>query len=156
MYIVGYQCCPSLVTCPGKKFKASDLGKAHSWNQIRHQLTDSKSNSLRENLTESIVQGATIEVQESWSDEGDKVYFESTNLQLQEQLNALPEDQARDLVQLHDDYQDRIYHDPFMNDRALIKGMAGDDIDEYLQRQYRYKQEQSKRNINNKDWERHR
>ena len=95
-------------------------------------MTDNKPNSLRENLTESIVQGATIEVQESWSDEGEKLYFESSNPQLQEQLNALPEEQGLELVRIHDDYQDRIYHSPFINDRALIKDMAGDDIDEYL------------------------
>ena len=117
-------------------YKGSTLDRNLSFGNIKKQVDfsptfEEKTASLRENLSESIVLGATIEME--YKDH--KTYFESTNPHLHEQLNALPEDQARDLVQLHNEYQDRIYHDPLMTDRALIKALAGDEIEEYLRQQ---------------------
>lgn len=126
-----------------KVFKASELGKGQSWNQIQRNLEVPKDLHLRESLKESIASGEPIEVR--YTDE--KFEFMTHNKALEKALNHLPNEEATRLVQVHNQYQEQYHQAPNLNEKALLKDLAGHDIDEYLQRQYKKRlREQERKN----------
>ena len=75
-----------------------------------------------------------------------RVVFTSANPDLNRQLKDLPQKDAIDLTRKFNGYQGQ-YEKADINDRKLIKGMAEDNLDEYLQRRYKSRQKNNERRI---------
>ena len=78
--------------------------------------------------------------------DGKRVVFTSTNPDLNRQLKDLPQKDAIDLTRKFNGYQSQ-YEKADIGSQKLIKGMAEDNLDEYLQRRYKSRQKNNERRI---------
>ncbi len=125
-------------------YKGSTLDRSLSFNKTKEQLVfpDLEQMKLRKNLMDTVKAGKPIEME--FKD--NKVIFTSTNPALNSQLKALPQKEAIDLTRQFNGYQSQ-YEKADIAGKKLIKGMAEDNLDEYLQRRYKYRQKQNERQI---------
>lgn len=125
-------------------YKGSTLDRSLSFNKTKEQLEfpDIEQLKLRKNLLDNVQSGKPIDM----NFDGKKVVFTSTNLDLNRQLENLPQKDAIDLTRKFNGFQSQ-YEKADINDRKLIKGMAEDNLDEYLQRRYKNRQKQNERRI---------
>ena len=78
--------------------------------------------------------------------DGKRVVFTSANPDLNRQLKDLPQKDAIDLTRKFNGYQSQ-YEKADIGGQKLIKGMAEDNLDEYLQRRYKSRQKNNERRI---------
>ena len=125
-------------------YKGSTLDRSLSFNKTKEQLEfpDIENLKLRKNLLDNVQSGKPIDM----NYDGKKVVFTSPNPELNRQLKELPQKEAIDLTRKFNGYQ-RQYEKADINGQKLIKGMAEDNLDEYLQRQYKNRQKQNERRI---------
>ena len=125
-------------------YKGSTLDRSLSFNKTKEQLDfpDIEQLKLRKNLLDNVQSGKPIDM----NYDSKKVVFTSTNPELNRQLKELPQKEAIDLTRKFNGYQSQ-YEKADINDRKLIKGMAEDNLDEYLQRRYKNRQKQNERRI---------
>ena len=125
-------------------YKGSTLDRSLSFNKTKEQLTfpDIETIKLRKNLMDTVQSGKSIEMELK----DNKVVFTSTNPDLNRQLKELPQKEAIDLSRQFNGYQNQ-YEKADVSGQKLIKGMAEDNLDEYLQRRYKYRQKQNERQI---------
>lgn len=125
-------------------YKGSTLDRSLSFNKTKEQLDfpDIESLKLRKNLLDNVQSGKPIDM----AYDGKKVVFTSSNSDLNRQLKHLPERDAIDLTRKFNGYQSQ-YEKADINGQKLIKGMAEDNLDEYLQRRYKHRQKQNERRI---------
>jgi len=126
-------------------YKGSSLDRSLSFNKTKEQLTfppieDLK---LRKNLLDNIKTHYPIEM----DFDGRRMVFISKNPALNRQLNALPQKDAMDLTNKFNGYQRRYEKAIDIGGQKLIKGMAEDNLDEYLQRRYKSRQKNNERRI---------
>jgi len=126
-------------------YKGSSLDRSLSFNQTKEQLTfppieDLK---LRKNLLDNIKTHHPIEM----DFDGNRMVFISKNPALNQQLNKLPQKDAIDLTNKFNGYQRRYEKAIDVGGQKLIRGMAEDNLDEYLQRRYKNRQKNNERRI---------
>lgn len=124
-----------------RTMKASDIDKGLSWNKLKDRLDIPSYINEREQLKVSISQGQSI----SSSYNNRKVVFSSPNKVIETKLNNMKTQDAFDLVDLHKKYSEKLSQATGFDERKLIKSMAGNDIDEYLQKQYEIRQVMNQR-----------
>ncbi|MEM6320989.1 MAG: relaxase/mobilization nuclease domain-containing protein [Bacteroidota bacterium] len=125
-------------------YKGSTLDRSLSFNKTKEQLNfpDIESLKLRKNLLDNVQAGKPIDM----TYDGKKVVFTSANPELNRQLKELPQKDAIDLTRKFNGYQSQ-YEKGGINEQKLIKGMAEDNLDEYLQRRFKNRQKQNERRI---------
>jgi len=125
-------------------YKGSTLDRSLSFNQTKQQLDfpDIEQMKLRKNLLDNVKSGKPIEMELK----GNKVVFTSGNPALNRQLKELPQKEAIDLSRQINGYQNQ-YEKADTGGRKLIKGMAEDNLDEYLQKRYKRQQKENERRI---------
>ena len=125
-------------------YKGSTLDRSLSFNKTKEQLEfpDIGQLKLRKNLLDNVQSGKPIDMKF----DGKRVVFTSTNPDLNRQLKDLPQKDAIDLTRKFNGYQSQ-YEKADIGGRKLIKGMAEDNLDEYLQRRYKHRQKQNERRI---------
>ena len=126
-------------------YKGSSLDRSLSFNKTKEQLTfppieDLK---LRKNLLDNIKTHYPIEM----DFDGNRMIFISKNPALNQQLNNLSQKDAIDLTNKFNGYQRRYEKAIDIGSQKLIKGMAEDNLDEYLQRRYKNRQKNNERRI---------
>ncbi|MFK7980942.1 MAG: relaxase/mobilization nuclease domain-containing protein [Saprospiraceae bacterium] len=129
-------------------YKGSTLDRSLSFNKIKEQLAfpDIEQLKLRQNLMNTIKSGKPIDME--FKD--NRVVFMSTNPALNQQLKKLPQKEAIDLTRQFNselNRNQREYEKAGIGGQKLIKGMAEDNLDEYLQKRYKYRQKQNERQI---------
>lgn len=125
-------------------YKGSSLDRSLSFNKTKEQLVfpDIEQLKLRKNLLDNMQSGKPIDM----NYDGKRVVFTSANPDLNRQLNNLTQKEAIDLTNKFNGYQ-RQYEKADIGGQKLIKGMAEDNLDEYLQRRYKYRQKENERRI---------
>lgn len=119
-----------------KLFKASDIHRNLSWNNLKEHLSISANVQLRVALKNSLGSGARVEM----DFDGKRVVFNSTNNDLVKGLNGLDKKDAIDLARMYNRHSEKIEKLDLPSERQLFKSMAGNDIDDYLQKQYEIRQ----------------
>ncbi len=125
-------------------YKGSILDRSLSFNKTKEQLEfpDIESLKLRKNLLDNVQSGKPIDM----AYDGKRVVFTSGNPDLNRQLKDLPQKEAIDLTRKFNGYQSQ-YEKADIGGQKLIKGMAEDNLDEYLQRRYKSRQKNNERRI---------
>ncbi len=125
-------------------YKGSSLDRSLSFNKTKEQLVfpDIEQLKLRKNLLDNVQSGKPIDM----TYDGKRVVFTAQNPALNRQLKALPQKEAIDLTHKFNGYQSQ-YEKADIGGQKLIKGMAEDNLDEYLQRRYKYRQKENERRI---------
>ena len=125
-------------------YKGSTLDRSLSFNKTKEQLEfpDIGQLKLRKNLLDNVQSGKPIDMKF----DGKRVVFTSTNPDLNRQLKDLPQKDAIDLTRKFNGYQSQ-YEKADIGSQKLIKGMAEDNLDEYLQRRYKSRQKNNERRI---------
>ena len=127
-----------------KLFKASDIHRGLSWNKLKVHLDVSEHVQLRQALKNSLGSGVNVEMKYN----GKRVVFSSSNTELAKGLNNLGSKPAIDLARMYNRYSEKIEQVELPNEKQLFKAMAGDDIDDYLQKQYQINQARNQRQHN--------
>jgi len=104
-----------------KIFKASDVHRNLSWNKLKDYLDISEHVKLRQDLKESLGGWGRIDMDYN-SQSGRMVFISNENKDLAVGLKA-----------------------SMPNEKQLLKAMAGDEIDDYLQERYRIRQKKNTR-----------
>ncbi|MFK7979550.1 MAG: hypothetical protein AB8G86_06185, partial [Saprospiraceae bacterium] len=125
-------------------YKGSSLDRSLSFNKTKIQLDfpNIEHLKLRKNLLDNIQSGKPI----GMSYNGKRVVFTSPNSELNHQLNNIRQKDAIDLTRKFNGYQSQ-YEKVDIGSQQLIKGMAEDNLDEYLQRRYKSRQRNNERRI---------
>ena len=125
-------------------YKGSSLDRSLSFNKTKEQLDfpDIESLKLRKNLLDNVQSGKPIDM----NYDGKRVVFTSDNPDLSRQLKDLPQKDAIDITRKFNGYQSQ-YEKADIGGQKLIKGMAEDNLDEYLQRRYKSRQKNDERRI---------
>jgi len=125
-------------------YKGSTLDRSLSFNQTKEQLEfpDIETMKLHKNLLDNVESGKPIDM----TYDGKRVVFTSPNPALNRSLQNLPEKDAIDLTRKFNGYQNQ-YEKADIDGQRLIKGMAEDNLDEYLQRRYKSQQKNNERRI---------
>ena len=125
-------------------YKGSSLDRSLSFNQTKKQLEfpGIEQLKLRKNLLDNVQAGQPIGMNYN----GKKVVFTSSNPDLNRRLQALPQKEAIDLSRQFNGYQSK-YEKADIGGQKLIKGMAEDNLDEYLQKRYKRQQKNNERRI---------
>ena len=125
-------------------YKGSSLDRSLSFNKTKEQLEFPSIESLkfRKNLMDNVQSGQPIEM----AYDGKRVVFTSSNPDLNRQLKDLPQKDAIDLTRKFNGYHNQ-YEKADIEGQKLIKGMAEDNLDEYLQRRYKSRQKNNERRI---------
>jgi len=125
-------------------YKGSTLDRSLSFNPTKKQLEfpDIEQLKLRKNLLDNVQSGKPIDM----TYDGKRVVFTSTNPDLNRQLKELPQKEAIDLSRQFNSYQNQ-YEKADVSGQKLIKGMAEDNLDEYLQKRYKRQQKENERRI---------
>ena len=126
-------------------YKGSSLDRSLSFNKTKEQLEFPPIDSLklRKNLLDNIKTHHPIEM----DFDGRRMVFISKNPALNRQLNTLPQKDAIDLTNKFNGYQRRYEKAIDIGSQKLIRGMAEDNLDEYLQRRYKSRQKNNERRI---------
>ena len=126
-------------------YKGSSLDRSLSFNKTKEQIEfpPIESLKLRKNLLDNIKTHHPIEM----DFDGKRMVFISKNPKLNRQLNTLPQKDAIDLTNKFNGYQRRYEKAIDVGSQKLIKGMAEDNLDEYLQRRYKSRQKNNERRI---------
>jgi len=127
-----------------KLFKASDVHRNLSWNKLKIHLEVSDNVQLRQALKNSLGSGATIDMKYN----GKRVVYSSSNTEVSRGLNDLGSKQAIDLARMYNRHSEKIEQVELPNEKQLFKAMAGDEIDDYLQKQYQINQARNQRQHN--------
>ena len=125
-------------------YKGSTLDRSLSFNKTKEQLEfpEIEQLKLRKNLLDNVQSGKPIDMNYN----SKRVVFTSANPDLNRQLKDLPQKDAIDLTRKFNGYQSQ-YEKADIGWQKLIKGMAEDNLDEYLQRRYKNRQKQNERRI---------
>ena len=124
-----------------KLFKASDIHRDLSWNKLKVHLDVSEHVQLRQALKNSLGSGSNVEMKYN----GKRVVFNSSNAELAKGLSELGGKQAIDLARMYNRHSDKMEKLDLPNEKQLFKAMAGNDIDDYLQKQYEINQARNQR-----------
>ena len=126
-------------------YKGASLDRSLSFNKTKEQLEFPPIDSLklRKNLLDNIKTHHPIEM----DFDGRRMVFISKNPALNRQLNTLPQKDAIDLTNKFNGYQRRYEKAIDIGSQKLIRGMAEDNLDEYLQRRYKSRQKNNERRI---------
>ncbi|GEM_PF-1295837 len=123
-----------------KLFKASDINRNLSWNKLKDYLDVPDNVRMRQALKDSVGSGNRIEMAYN----GKEVVFSSRpNNNLVGGLNQMPQKDAIDLARMYNRHSEKIEKVDLPNEKQLLKAMAGDEIDEYLQKRYRMQQQRN-------------
>ncbi|MFK7982922.1 MAG: hypothetical protein AB8G86_23285, partial [Saprospiraceae bacterium] len=122
-------------------FKASDVHRDLSWNKLKGHLDVSEHVQLRLALKNSLGSGAKIEMKykDRW------VVFSSSNTELAKGLNQLGQKHGIDLARMYNRHSEKIEKIELPNEKQLFRAMAGNEIDDYLQKQYQVNQARNQR-----------
>ena len=125
-------------------YKGSSLDRSLSFNKTKEQLEFPPIESLkfRKNLLDNVQSGKPIEM----AYDGKRVVFTAANPELNRQLKDLPQKEAIDLTRKFNGYQSQ-YEKSDIGGQKLIKGMAEDNLDEYLQKRFKSRQKNNERRI---------
>ena len=125
-------------------YKGSSLDRSLSFNKTKEQLEFPSIESLkfRKNLLDNVQSGQPIEM----AYDGKRVVFTAANPELNRQLKDLPQKEAIDLTRKFNGYQSQ-YKKSDIGGQKLIKGMAEDNLDEYLQKRFKSRQKNNERRI---------
>ena len=125
-------------------YKGSSLDRSLSFNKTKEQLEFPPIESLkfRKNLLDNVQSGQPIEMAYN----GKRVVFTAANPELNRQLKDLPQKEAIDLTRKFNGYQSQ-YKKSDIGGQKLIKGMAEDNLDEYLQKRFKSRQKNNERRI---------
>lgn len=131
-------------TYQNNTYDTQDLGDKLSLDTIKKSVDFSNADAvqLRQNLLNSIQANKPIEM----TYRNHQTHFSSPNAALNQQLQALPKRDAIQLSRKFNDYQEAYVKADF-DGQKLIKSMAEDNLDEYLQKQYQQRQLQNERRI---------
>ena len=125
-----------------KLFKASDVHRELSWNKLKDYLEVSAHVKVRQDLKDSVGGWDRIDM----DFDGRKIVFViSSNKDLAVGLNKLPQKEGIDLTNMYNRHAVKIERASMPNEKQLLKAMAGDEIDDYLQKQYQIKQAKNQR-----------
>ncbi len=124
-----------------KLFKASDVHRNLSWNKLKGHLDVSEHVQLRQELKNSLGSGAKIEMKY----EDKRIVFSSTNTELAKGLNELRPKHGIDLARMYNRHSEKMEKVELPNEKQLFKAMAGNEIDDYLQKQYQINQAKNQR-----------
>lgn len=118
-------------------YESAKLDPNLSFNQTKDKIDfpDTSDLKLRQNLLNHLHAGKPIEM----AYRNHQTHFTSPNVELDNQLKALPSRDAIQLSRRFNEYQSQYQQTDFAGQK-LIKGMAEDNLDEYLQRQYQQRQ----------------
>ena len=129
-------------------YNGSTLDRNLSFNQTkeqlefptRQQIEAASLNNLKRNLLHNLEKGKEIEM----NFDGKNVEFNSSNKVLDQQLSNLPQKEAIDLsTQINRDVQ--AYQNSDIQGQKLIKSLAENNVEEYLQKRYSAKQKAEKK-----------
>jgi len=124
-----------------KLFKASDIDRNLSWNNLKGHLSVSDNVQLRVALKNSLESGAKIDM----DFDGSRIVFSSANNDLAKGLNGLDQKNSIDLARMYNRHIEKIERADLPDEKQLFKAMAGNEIDDYLQKQYEIRQAMNQR-----------
>jgi len=127
-----------------KIFKASDVHRNLSWNKLKDYLDISEHVKLRQDLKESLGGWGRIDMDYN-SQSGRMVFISNENKDLAVGLNKLPQSDGIALTNMYNRHAVKIERASMPNEKQLLKAMAGDEIDDYLQERYRIRQKKNTR-----------
>jgi len=154
-----------------KSFKASDIDKSLSWNQWKiHLQTASKiqdkpinqsvlenreTSTLEKNIEVSIKGGEKIKInfkdnRYQFDTVGEQPSNSSLNKTLNplvKQLNTMDNEDAYQIAKIHNKHLEDYKSAPSVNDKNLISKIAGEQGEDYVQRQIKIRQRQQEKSL---------
>ena len=123
-----------------KLFKASDIDRGLSWNKMKDYLEVPGYLKVREELKSSLGKGKI-----GMSYTGGRIVFSGSNQELAESLGRMNQKEAIDLTRMYNGYSEKLERTDLPSEKQLLKSMAEDEIDEYLQKRYEINQARNQR-----------